>query len=164
MIRGAEISANGLYRYVLTREWQTLTGEARTLTFVMLNPSTADDRADDQTIRRCIGYAERDDCSRLRVVNLYAYRTPSPADLRAARDDGVDIVGPENEHHVEQALMDADRVVVAWGIVDAAALTSPIMRLVRSWHAPLFCVGTTADGSPRHPSRGAYRPLVLWQS
>lgn len=72
----AEISECGTYRYTLTRKW----GEGRKCVFIMLNPSTADATKDDRTIRRCIGFAKREGCGSLTVVNLYAYRaTKLPA-------------------------------------------------------------------------------------
>ena len=54
--KAANISPCGRYRYTLSRTW----GDARPLAFVMLNPSTADANVDDPTIRRCIGFAERE--------------------------------------------------------------------------------------------------------
>ena len=56
IIKTAAISDCGTYRYSLTREW----AEGPRLLFVMLNPSTADAEADDPTIRKCIGYAQRE--------------------------------------------------------------------------------------------------------
>lgn len=46
----AVLSSDDQYRYRLTRTWAA----ASPVTFVMLNPSTADASADDPTIRRCI--------------------------------------------------------------------------------------------------------------
>lgn len=56
MDKDAILSADRKYRYVLTRIWD----EAKpTVLFIGLNPSTADEETDDQTIRKCIGYAKR---------------------------------------------------------------------------------------------------------
>src|ERR1700682_2944717 len=47
------------YRYHLERHW----GDAKPCLFIILNPSTADERKDDRTIKRCISafgrFAER---------------------------------------------------------------------------------------------------------
>ena len=76
----AVISQDGLYRYHLERRWS----DAPFLTFVMLNPSTADAEIDDPTIRRCVGFSKREGAGGIAVVNLYAFRATSPADLRQA--------------------------------------------------------------------------------
>ena len=86
--RAAVISKCGAYRYSLTRKWS----DAPLLSFVMLNPSTADAKEDDPTIRRCIGFARREGAGGLIVANLYALRSSSPEALWAARDP----IGPQN--------------------------------------------------------------------
>jgi hypothetical protein len=93
MTRLAEVSDDGLYRYRLTRTW----GTGPRMLYVMLNPSIADDTIDDPTVVRCIGFARREGCAGIEIVNLFAYRTPEPAVLGQARRDGVDVVGPLND-------------------------------------------------------------------
>ncbi len=50
MKKDALISSCRKYRYHLERHW----GDAKPCLFIMLNPSTADERKDDRTIKRCI--------------------------------------------------------------------------------------------------------------
>lgn len=45
------------YRYSLRRQWGDPAGGYAM--FVGLNPSTADETMDDQTIRRCVGFAKQ---------------------------------------------------------------------------------------------------------
>ena len=156
----AVISDDGLYRYRLARDIDGGDPD-RQLAFVMLNPSTADADVDDQTIRRCKGYARRQACGRLVVVNLFAYRTVSPDVLRQAHRDGVDIVGPNNLVYVDQA-MRSSMVVVAWGNNAATCPPTPVGTLLANWSQPLWCLGLTGAGHPRHPSRGPDRDLVRW--
>lgn len=53
MRRHAEFSDDRVYRYRLSRVW----GEGRRATFIMLNPSTADEYVDDRTLARCLAFA-----------------------------------------------------------------------------------------------------------
>lgn len=156
----AVISDDGRYRYRLTRR---IDGQPASLgmTFVMLNPSTADADINDQTIRRCMGYARRAGCGQLTVVNLYAYRATFPSDLRDAAEAGVDVVGPENLYYVDEA-MRTGLIVVAWGANAATCPPTPVAALLANWSGQLWCIGTTKDGHPRHPSRGGYQDLVRW--
>ena len=146
----ADISEDGLYRYTLTRH---LSGVGPPLWFVMLNPSTADASEDDPTLRRCIGFGRAFDRIRIHVVNLFAFRTPYPKELKAARARGVDVIGPRN-HQVFDALAGDGTVVCAWGppawpFVRERA-REVVGRLERRG-VGLLCLGTSKDGSPRHP-------------
>lgn len=51
--KGAQFSDCRMYRYALWRVWAQGDG---CITFIGLNPSTADENKDDPTIRRCIGF------------------------------------------------------------------------------------------------------------
>lgn len=145
------------YRYMLTRTIAPLlAGDAGdALLFVMLNPSTADERVDDPTIRRCIGFAAREGAPLLQVVNLYAYRATDPAELARAVEMDVDVaVGAGNDDVLESALaMPHVRIVCAWGSHPMAARAmSRFARIHRQAHQPaLWCLGTTRSGAPRHP-------------
>ena len=97
----------GQYRYLLWRYW----GEAKRLVWVLLNPSTADARQDDPTIRRCVGFAKGWGYDGIQVVNLFAYRATDPRELKAV----VDPVGPRNDEFIERAARGHEMVVVAWG-------------------------------------------------
>ncbi|OZF00838.1 hypothetical protein CH300_20065 [Rhodococcus sp. 15-1154-1] len=147
----AVISADERYRYHLRRELPLSLDQptSRTCLFIMLNPSTADAAKNDPTIRRCLTFTSLAGCDVLEVVNLYAYRATDPDDLFRAGAAGVDIVGPDNYEHIEQANNRADVVYVAWG---AKAPRDRVAALVNMCGmSELHCLGTTSDGSPRHP-------------
>jgi hypothetical protein len=137
----AIISPCGLYRYSLRRCWdETRTGVA----FCMLNPSTADALKDDPTIRRCIGFAKRWGFGSLEVVNLFAYRATSPADLWPLADP----IGPENDAHIKNAVGRASLIVAAWGIHGTHRRRGE--DVAARWQEAK-CLGVTKDGHPRHP-------------
>lgn len=159
--QNAVISACGRYRYLLTRQ---VGPGARTATFIMLNPSTADASNDDPTIRRCIGYARQWGCGRLAVLNLFAFRATDPADLKRAEEP----VGPENRAWIERTLRGdaAGPVVCAWG-VHGEHLGQDLAVL--GWLAQLgirpLALGLTRDGHPRHPLYAPYSAeLVQFES
>lgn len=153
---GAWISDDGLYRYRLWRCWND---SRRRMAFVMLNPSTADATLDDRTIRRCIGFAKREGCGAIDVVNLYALRSSKPIHLL----DHPDPEGPQNCMAWADVLYDDDPpiVVAAWGAFDHPDL--PESKALRGNSAPFYCLGTTKDGHPCHPLYlPAETPLVRW--
>lgn len=174
MRTGATISPCERYRYSLWREWgePRLDGPQPNMTFVMLNPSTADHNLDDPTIRRCIGFAKREGCTGITVVNLYALRATNPDELTMATDP----VGPENQGTLIEVLESSAAlgwpVVAAWGAwwTTQSKTRRGIPRLTVESIAKraglqLSCLGTTKGGDPRHPLyvRGD-APLVPWPS
>jgi hypothetical protein len=150
MQRAARLSCCGRYRYALWRRW----ADGPQVLFVMLNPSTADARRDDPTIRRCIDFARRWGFGSLAVGNLFAYRTPFPHALRRAEAP----VGPRNDRWLRRLAAQSARVVAAWGD-DGAWLDRD--RAVRRLLPGLHALGFTKAGRPRHPLYlpAAARPL-----
>ena len=144
--RSAVLSEDGLYRYRLERRW----GTGRPVAFIMLNPSTADAELDDPTIRRCIGFAKRLGAGALAVGNLYAWRATRPDDLGSA----VDPVGPDNDRHLREIAFEASDVIAAWGAHWTADVRGPRVEvgLLDALNGrPLWALGTSKGGKPRHP-------------
>jgi hypothetical protein len=79
--------------------------------FIGLNPSTADEVEDDRTIRRCISYAKQWGYGGIIVANLFAYRTPSPAEMMVSTDP----VGPENDRWLRDLAHQPSLIVAMWG-------------------------------------------------
>lgn len=145
--RTAVISQCGAYRYSLTRKW----GRMPLLPFVMLNPSTADAVQDDPTIRRCMGFARRENAGGIIVVNLYAFRAARPKDLWRAENP---VGGVDRERALVRVVAEAARsnqpIVCAWGAHGADIANFTIQRL-KCDSARLVCLGKTKAGAPRHP-------------
>ncbi|MGG6296134.1 DUF1643 domain-containing protein [Leptolyngbya sp. AN02str] len=139
----AVFDATGTYRYTLWREWDAALPR---LAFVMLNPSTATAIANDPTIRRCIGFAQAWGFGAVEVVNLFAYRSTHPQQLRLAADP----VGTENDWYVQQAAEKAEIVVLAWGNWGYLQARDRTMYQLLASYNPQ-CLGLTKTGQPRHP-------------
>lgn len=141
----ARFSRCGDYRYVLGRRFPR--GRGRCV-FVMLNPSRADARADDPTIRRCSGFAQGWGYAELCILNLFAWRTPYPEELRRAADP----VGPGWARHAREACEGADLLVAAWGVHGALhGRDRRVLTWARRRGLVLHQLGLTRDGHPRHP-------------
>lgn len=149
------------YRYTLTRCLclPVPRDSVRTLCWVMLNPSTADETVDDPTIRRVKRFTYDNGYTDLIVVNLFAARATNPNDLLDMAGAGVDPIGANNSYWLAWAFAKSDAVVFAWG---AWLDKRPLKRLHP--HALVtdpLCLGTTASGAPRHPLYvRADQPLV----
>ena len=138
------------YRYLLTRVWEP--GGAKAL-FVMLNPSTATEVQNDPTVERCERRARALGFGAFRVTNIFAWRETDPKAMRAAADP----VGPANDAAIRDSAPWADRIICAWGAHGAHLDRGPaVERLLRGTGLPLFHLGLTKAGHPRHPLYIAY--------
>lgn len=89
----------------------------------------------------------------------------------APKSDSVrslaDVVGPENELHVSNAMKHAHALVFAWGSVqgpDKPFHEGLMCGLARRNNAMPLCLGTTKTGAPRHPLYVSYETaLKPWQ-
>jgi hypothetical protein len=155
---GAIFDPTRIYRYVLWRTWDA----ARpTVAFVLLNPSTADARRDDPTIRRCANFARAWGFGGLEVVNLFAFRTTRPTDLKRAADP----VGPRNDVHLHAAAHRAGALVFAWGNQGTLGERDrTVVRVLLAEKQTAFCLGRTTQAQPRHPLYvRADAPLVFFE-
>ena len=140
--QAAVISKDGIYRYFLSRSW--LGGE-KTVAFIGLNPSTADEHLDDPTIRRCMGFAKLWGGKELWMVNLFAFRSTDPLALKAAFDP----IGVENDNWLEAAINNADIVVAAWG--NLGILNHRAETVLLRHQKRFSALKITKSGMPGHP-------------
>lgn len=130
----------------------------------MLNPSVADEVVDDPTVTRVIDFSRREGMGAARIVNLFAFITPYPAELVIADDP----VGPDTDAHLAEVTRAAGLVIAAWGApgVLRRNIGKERLRAVRRLlaGAPLVSLGVTKAGQPRHPGRLlASTPLAAWR-
>ena len=137
----ARFSSCSLYRYSLERSWEE--GKGRVL-FIGLNPSTADHKRDDPTIRRCVGFAKSWGYQSMEIVNLFAFRATYPKDLKAASNP----IGKQNDIWISNAEKRSDLIIVCWGSItmgrDRAA------DLVKKLKYP-HCLKINQTREPAHP-------------
>jgi hypothetical protein len=156
--REAKISDCTRYRYWLKRWWSD-DQDAPWVTWIMLNPSTADASSDDNTIRKCMSFARKWGAVGIYVVNLFAYRATDPKELLKVEDP----IGPENAWAIRQAAtLCKGPIVAAWGADKAIGKLMPtgwhrdLQQIVDRGHA-IQCLKLTKDGKPWHP---LYVPLA----
>jgi hypothetical protein len=158
----AVVSGCELYRYRLGRTKphelfpDAVADTGGRVLWLMLNPSRADGKDDDHTIRRCTSFTERWGFARFDVANLFAYRTPSPLEVLDAYRRGVDIVGPRNDEHILALAREATIVICAWGAHEQlgtilAAREVVALKLVREAGAQPHALGFAGNGNPKHP-------------
>lgn len=150
MLRGdAAFSTCGHYRWWLERVWAE---ERPRLIFIGLNPSRADGRRDDPTLRRLLGFARSWGYGALEVLNLFARISASPAQLHRASDP----VGADTDAWIRARLAahPAAPLWLGWGNQGCWRGRDQALRALLAAAAaerPCGSLGATAAGQPRHP-------------
>ena len=137
----ANFSSCRKYRYSLSRIWDK---QKKFVLFIGLNPSTADEEVDDPTIRRCSGYAQKWGYGGFMMVNLFAYRTTLPSNLKKVKHP----IGKDNDKYIVKLSKKADITVAAWGNNgNLYSRDKQVFSLVSS----LMCLRINKSGQPAHP-------------
>lgn len=147
MYKSANISGDLNHRWILERAWEI--GGPGSLGFIGLNPSTADADIDDPTIRRLIGFAQREGKRGLLVANLYSFRATDPKKLLTLANGGI---GAYTDRYIDEVIAKCRVVLCGWGAVHKSqeARAHEVMRRV-ACTGRAYCLGLTKSGQPRHP-------------
>jgi hypothetical protein len=144
----ATFSPDLRYRFTLTRSWNNFQDVEKRVVFIMLNPSTADERVLDPTIRRCLGYAMDWGFNTLEIGNIFALRSTDPQMLYEVEDP----IGPGNDDALVHMCLDADLVIAGWGHHGVyRARWEEVTEMIADFRE-IYCLGRTKkDHQPKHP-------------
>jgi hypothetical protein len=161
-LRLARITPDGVYRYWLQQYVTPADEEGPYALWVMLNPSTADAERDDATVRKVREFSRRAGYKRFVIVNLYAFRTPSPRVLFQVSPSLR--IGSENDETIERFAKNAQAVFVAWGTNAQPARVAEVAAiLARSGPRPVVALAYAQEGQPIHPLMAPYSLLSTVQ-
>jgi hypothetical protein len=149
--RTAVFSDDKLYRYRLER---TFDEDLLKVAFVGVNPSIADDIADDKTITKCINYAKTWGYGGIVMVNLFAFISTDPSQLKSIGNP----VGTDNDKHLNEVFNSfgtIGKIVCCWG--ENGKLFDRDKEVLKMIDEP-YCLRINADDSPAHP---LYLPIDL---
>ncbi len=142
------------YEYSFRRVWDPT---APLSLWIMLNPSMihpvpgdSPTATDGLTVARCADFARRWGSGGIVTGNIFAFRATNPDELKVCADP----VGPDNDETLRRLLDETDIVVAAWGGSFPSRYAQRVLQvrdLLRARGAE--CLGVTAAGHPRHPSR-----------
>lgn len=138
----AYLSDDRRYRYWLLRVWDDSLPINCTCG---VNPSKADEREDDPTIRKDIGFSKRQGSGGLLKVNLSAFRSTDPKEARSQP------IGEFNEpSHIRRYFdtFSAKQMTFCWGRNGSRFFTQAAN--LRAEFPNAMCFGKNPDGTPRH--------------
>ncbi len=150
----AVFSLDRTYRYSLTRfRAPNIVGaQPRLLMWIGLNPSTADERTLDPTLRRVWRYSTDWGFDGFVMTNLFGFRATFPSDMKLQDDP----VGPDNDYWLRTYAERSERVMCCWGahgVYRDRSQTVVAMLNDAGMAAKLRCLVRVANGEPGHPLR-----------
>ena len=137
MIREAEFSIDKKERYSLKREWDKSKNK---ILYIMLNPSLADDKNDDPTIRRLINFTKKFNYGGFSVGNIFTKITPNPKEIDKSKG-----MSDKNFEKLLNLINKVDQIVYAWG----NSVEEP--QLLKELILSPKCFGKNLNGTPKHP-------------
>ena len=137
MIRRAEFSIDKKERYSLKREWDKSKNK---ILYIMLNPSLADDKNDDPTIRRLINFTKKFNYGGFLVGNIFTTITPNPKEIDKSKG-----MSDKNFEKLLNLINKVDKIVYAWG--NSVEEPQHLKELILSPK----CFGKNLNGTPKHP-------------
>lgn len=142
----AEFSQCRQYRYTL---WRSVSDRVQLsyVNFICLNPSTADETKDDNTIRKCKKFAKTWGFDAMCVTNLFAWRDTSPNQMKLQPEP----IGPENDFWLTRIARDADLVVAAWSQHGGFLGRSKDVLTLLPDRPKILRMGTGKNPEPWHP-------------
>ncbi|WP_439882182.1 DUF1643 domain-containing protein [Pontibacter sp. MBLB2868] len=141
MEKAAVISKDERYRYVLWRIWDS---ELKHVTFIGLNPSYADGRTDDPTIKKLIKLTKSWGYGGFYIVNLFALRATDPNTLYHSPNP----TGNDNDEYIKKYSETATKIILMWG--NHGVLKNRDKEVLGLIHSP-YCIGYNKNGTPKHP-------------
>lgn len=141
------------HRYMLWRVWDQ---GLPLFIALMLNPSKADELANDNTVAGICKRAKAMGFGGVLVINCFAFRATDPTDMKKARDP----VGAANDDAISIACDMQDAFLLcAWG-VNATHMNrnEDVKCLIRNGKARANALELSSEGHPKHP---LYLPHAL---
>lgn len=149
MVRSAEFSEDGKYRYQLTRIWDE---SSKIAMCIGLNPSRAGSEKDDPTIRLLTKTLQVLDYGGFKMMNLYGLITPHPNELRNSPDP----VGL-NDQWLASTAYHVQDIIYCWGMFKHIEHR---VKKVREILPEGKCFGKTKNGYPWHPMALMYQGIA----
>lgn len=130
-----------------------------------INPSKANARDSDQTVRKLIGFAQRNAIRKIISVNPFA---KIMTDIKGLTNSGP-CIGPYNITYISRAIAQSHLIIPCWGNKNKIPLRlmpqlGLMQELIRLSGKPVKIFGLTKSGDPKHPLMLPYStPLQDWK-
>ncbi len=167
----AIFSDDHIYRYTLQMKYNNRRLNNETMSVILKNPSSANEKMADNTIRRVESYVYKNfkNVKYLNILNIFSYRATDPKDVKLALNKyGLSyIVGPENDKYILELLKESDYIIKAWGRNSGInkkyydfrinEVNNIINKIINNYNnIPVYRVNGNGRGSPYYPFHACF--------
>lgn len=138
-IKGAIFSNCGKHRFMLWRVWDN---NKPSLMFIGLNPSKADDKEDDNTIKRVKLISKNLGYGGVYMLNLFSFISTDPKKLNIQEGNLV-----TSNEYLKAGSEVSDKIVFAWGNFKVMGRDKQIKEMFPNSYA----LEINKTGAPKHP-------------
>ena len=138
----AKFNSKKTKRYFLSRSWSS----KPVATWIMLNPSIADDKLNDRTINRCINFTKSWNYGGLNVVNLCSDINTKPFEILKKLKSNY-MPDPKSLHYIDIAINNCKTIYCAWGF--SIEIPDWLKTKLRDKQVKALCLSTLK--TPMHP-------------
>jgi len=144
----ADFSPDRLFRYTLEMNYRVDLldqDRSKTMTVILKNPSSADEKRSDSTIRKVETYVWKHfpDVRYLRILNIFAFRATDAVEVnkRLHSQEELAVIGFENDSFLRSTLAASDYMICAWGgpsgidVTRYASRVTVVKQLIRNHYA-----------------------------
>ena len=118
------------------------------VTFILLNPSTADENKNDPTVLRCWTRAQALGFKTMLLTNLFSFRSTNPKGIQIDRDGDL----LENTVTIRRCAVRSNLVICAWGNHGKLERRGhQILGGLRGSGIDVHVFGISKQGEPIHP-------------
>ena len=150
------------FRYALRLPFRDRRGKTQSVATILKNPSAADARKADTTIKIVEIYVHQHfpEASELVILNLFAYRATDTEDVKSHMDNGNDVIGPCNDYYIKRYCVRATDIILAWGGKSSipkdkySARINAVYRMLRPHGNKLWMVPKNGGCIPAYPLHG----------
>ena len=133
-------------RYQLWRIWNQ---EKPLILFILLNPSNADHKNDDKTVKKLIGFTKIFEFGGFYLGNLYSIVSTTPSPDKFIKDE------TRNIKHIQIMKKKCKKIIIGWGNLG----TYPNWLLDNI--SEVMCLGINKNGTPKHPLYLSYKTQMI---
>ena len=137
--KDALFNKNKTKRFLLTRSWSD-GKKQNSCVFVMLNPSNADSKNDDPTVKKCIHYSNMFGHNKLSVINLF----PQISTVPRLKDFSF---CKKNHSIVKEVISKNEFIYLAWGF--NFKIKKWLKRILENKR--VYALEMSKNNTPKHP-------------
>jgi len=149
-MQGAIFDISMKYRFALWRMLKTKSEapNPKLMTWIGLNPSTADHKRLDPTTRRCIKYAKEWGYDGYVMLNAFSVRSTEPSGIRTFVPNTIREI---NDYIIKTTVRKSSLIIACWGNHATYENRSKELKEVILANYSLWCISVNKSGEPKHP-------------